>query len=356
MSGDEKDLRRDSLKLEDYPLSPQPRRFEDAKESTTLSEYAVMPPSDDEEEYEDVKRPTLSKTLTGLSVADSIDSVDSNVTYTPLPLKAQPRRNNAAKTVTTTAEIKLTDGNLVIDLPVPERLKNLLARRESEEFTHMRYTACTSDPDDFMRDGFTLRPAAYGRETELFIVCTMYNEDEILFTRTLHGIMKNVAHLCSRTKSRTWGVNGWKKVVVCIVADGRKNVHPRVLDCLSAIGVYQEGVAQQDVDGAPVKAHIYEYTTQFSLDSRLHFKGGDKGITPVQVMFCLVRLSRSLPRFASGALLTVNRKRKTPRSSTRTGGSSTALDRCSTRTSACCSMQARARARTRSTICGRRST
>lgn len=31
------------------------------------------------------------------------------------------------------------------------------------------------------------------------------------------------------------------KVVICIVADGRKAVNPRVLDCLAALGVYQEG-------------------------------------------------------------------------------------------------------------------
>jgi hypothetical protein len=31
------------------------------------------------------------------------------------------------------------------------------------------------------------------------------------------------------------------QVVVCIVADGRKNISPRVLDCLASLGVYQEG-------------------------------------------------------------------------------------------------------------------
>jgi chitin synthase len=56
--------------------------------------------------------------------------------------------------------------------------------------------------------------------------------------------MKNIAHLCSRNKSRTWGPDGWKKVVVTIVADGRKKIHPRVLDCLAALGVYQEGGEQ----------------------------------------------------------------------------------------------------------------
>jgi chitin synthase len=53
--------------------------------------------------------------------------------------------------------------------------------------------------------------------------------------------MKNIAHMCGRKNSRVWGPNGWKKIVVCIVADGRKNVNPRVLDCLAALGVYQEG-------------------------------------------------------------------------------------------------------------------
>lgn len=79
------------------------------------------------------------------------------------------------------------------------------------------------------------------RATEIFIVITMYNEDANLFCRTLYGVMKNIAHLCGRKNSRVWGPNGWKKIVVCIVADGRKVVNPRVLDCLAALGVYQEG-------------------------------------------------------------------------------------------------------------------
>jgi chitin synthase len=81
----------------------------------------------------------------------------------------------------------------------------------------------------------------------------MYNEDAELFCRTLYGVMKNIAHLCGRKNSRVWGKDGWQKVsspkrccltmqvVICIVADGRKAVNPRVLDCLAALGVYQEG-------------------------------------------------------------------------------------------------------------------
>ncbi|KAG5462713.1 MAG: chitin synthase N-terminal-domain-containing protein, partial [Olpidium bornovanus] len=126
------------------------------------------------------------------------------------------------KRAQTMRRVELVQGNLVVECPVPTKLLNAVPIREGQEFTHMRYTAATTDPDDFVDAGFTLRPALYGRQTELFIVMTMYNEDDVLFARTMHGVMKNVSHLCSRRKSKTWGREGWQKVVVCVVADGRK--------------------------------------------------------------------------------------------------------------------------------------
>ena len=114
------------------------------------------------------------------------------------------------------------------------------------EFTHMRYSAATCDPNEFKDSGFTLRQVHYDppRRTELFIVMTMYNEDEELFCRTMHGVMKNVAHLCKRDRSKTWGKEGWKKVVVCIVSDGRLKINSRTLSVIAAMGAYQEGVAK----------------------------------------------------------------------------------------------------------------
>lgn len=47
--------------------------------------------------------------------------------------------------------------------------------KDGKEFTHMRYTAATCDPKDFESDGYTLRQQLLSRETELFIVLTMYN-------------------------------------------------------------------------------------------------------------------------------------------------------------------------------------
>jgi chitin synthase len=199
------------------------------------------------------------------------------------PPKSQPRRHKSM----TRKQVQLVRGNLVLDCPVPTKLYSFLPRRDNDEFVYMRYTACTSDPDHFSDNGFTLRPAIYEREIQLCICVTMYNEDEISFTRTLHAIMKNVAHLCSRHKSRVWGKDGWKKVLVSIVSDGRGKVNARVLDALAAMGVYQEGIAKNYVNGKEVQAHIFEYTTQVSLDPDLKFQGAEKGIVPVQLLFCL---------------------------------------------------------------------
>lgn len=202
--------------------------------------------------------------------------------YKP-PSKAQPRRHKSM----TRKQVKLVRGNLVLDCPVPTKLYSFLPRRDHDEFVYMRYTAATTDPDNFVAGGFTLRPAIYEREIQLCICITMYNEDEIAFARSMHAVMKNVAHLCSRNKSRIWGKDGWKKVVVCIVADGRTKIQPGILNVLASMGIFQEGIAKNFVNGKEVEAHIFEYTTQVSLDPDLRFQGAEKGIVPVQVMFCM---------------------------------------------------------------------
>ncbi|KIK67113.1 glycosyltransferase family 2 protein [Collybiopsis luxurians FD-317 M1] len=200
--------------------------------------------------------------------------------FGPAPSGRVTRRHNMKK------RVQLTRGNLVIELPVPPNL--VLPRMGEPEMMKTRYTAVTCDPDEFAKQGFSLRQAEMHRETELFIVVTMYNEDEILFCRTLYGVMKNIQHLCTRKNSQTWGVDAWKKVVVCIVADGRKKIHPRVLDCLTLLGVYQPGPYMKNfIDDKEVTAHLFEYTASFGLDPNLHFKYPDKGIVPTQIIFCM---------------------------------------------------------------------
>jgi len=48
--------------------------------------------------------------------------------------------------------LKLTNGNLVIQQPVPQRYLSVVKETQHEEFTTMRYTAATCDPDDFQRE------------------------------------------------------------------------------------------------------------------------------------------------------------------------------------------------------------
>ena len=181
--------------------------------------------------------------------------------------------------------VQLFRGNLVLTCPVPDILIGNVRERSSEEVTSMRYTAVTCDPNDFVHSNYTLRPALYGRPTELMITMTMYNEDEDLFMRSMSAVFKNIAYLCSRSRSSVWGGNGWQKVVVCLVADGRHKVSPRVLQILGIMGVFQEGVMKSEVNGRAVQAHLFEYTAQIEVDpGKLDVKPIE---FPVQILFCL---------------------------------------------------------------------
>ncbi|KAK0714781.1 glycosyltransferase family 2 protein [Lasiosphaeris hirsuta] len=208
--------------------------------------------------------------------------------YGPAP-EGKHERRGVREPQMAKKEVTLINGELVLECKIPTILYSFLPRRDEIEFTHMRYTAVTCDPDDFVSRGYKLRQniGRTARETELFICVTMYNEDEYGFTRTMHAVMKNISHFCSRNKSRTWGELGWQKIVVCVVSDGREKIHPRTLDALAAMGVYQHGIAKNYVNQKAVQAHVYEYTTQVSLDSDLKFKGAEKGIVPCQMIFCL---------------------------------------------------------------------
>lgn len=204
----------------------------------------------------------------------------------PPPSNAPIRRWKTVK------EVQLFDGNLVLDCPIPPRLLNQVQHAqppERDEFTHMRYSAATCDPSEFTKSRFTLRQRLFAkpRQTELFIVVTMYNEEDELLARTLIGVIKNIEYMNSRTSSKTWGKEAWKKIVVCIVSDGRAKINPRTRSVLAAMGIYQDGIAKQQVNGKDVTAHIYEYTTQMTLEIKKGVVGVKKGNTPVQILFCL---------------------------------------------------------------------
>jgi chitin synthase len=192
----------------------------------------------------------------------------------------------------TVKEVQLFNGNLVLDCPIPPTLLNKVPHApapERDEFTHMRYSAATCDPSDFYAERFTLRQKLFAkaRHTELFIVVTMYNEDDVLFARTMSGVFKNVEYMCQRKESKTWGADAWKKIVVCVVSDGRAKINPRTKAVLAAMGVYQDGIAKQTVNGKDVTAHVYEYTTQVGISVKSDVVQLKYKQQPVQMLFCL---------------------------------------------------------------------
>ena len=280
---------------QDYAISPEEHHnqyydqpYQPHLQHTDSGDLSHYPTHDyeqyhEENDHQPILQPDTAYGPDPNSMGAGYEGARPATTPTPQPI----RRWKTVK------EVQLFNGNLVLDCPIPPKLLNQVPHAEPperDEFTHMRYSAATCDPSEFYDCRFTLRQRLFAkpRMTELFIVVTMYNEDDFLFARTMIGVFKNIEHMCSRTSSKTWGKEAWKKIVVCIVSDGRAKINPRTRAVLAGLGVYQDGIAKQQVNGKDVTAHIYEYTTQVGLD----LKGKTvslkpRGATPVQMVFCL---------------------------------------------------------------------
>ncbi|PLN80761.1 chitin synthase-domain-containing protein [Aspergillus taichungensis] len=275
----------------DYALDPEAHH-----DSYYTQPYqpSVVTPQDDydlgqypehQQSYQDDRVPILQQPENPFGPDPYSDEIDPSLAHTPSP--APIRRWKTVK------EVQLFNGNLVLDCPIAPKLLSQVPHAEPpgrDEFTHMRYSAATCDPNGFFDERFTLRQKLFAkpRHTELFIAITMYNEDDFLFARTLIGVFKNIEHMCSRTHSKTWGKDSWKKIVVCVISDGRAKINPRTRAVLAGLGVYQDGIAKEQVNGKDVTAHIYEYTTQVGLElkgNQVHLK--KRAGVPVQMIFCL---------------------------------------------------------------------
>ena len=82
--------------------------------------------------------------------------------------------------------------------------------------------------------------------------------------------MLNIRDICKTKTSKYWqksaedGMPGWQRITVVLVADGLDPMDKSVLDLLATIGVYQDGVMKNSVDGKPTVAHIFEVCLGFS--------------------------------------------------------------------------------------------
>jgi chitin synthase len=171
----------------------------------------------------------------------------------------------------TVSQTQLTNGHYIVDCPVAPQLLSKVSTSGMhphqiyrDEFSHTRYTAVNCDPNEFLASHYTLRPRLFARPRtiELFIAVTVYNEEDILLGRTLETVLQNIKYLCALNKGQ-WDKDGWKKIVFCIIGDGRAKFHRRAYSLLAALGLYQEGIAVECVDGRYTQAHIYEVHLSF---------------------------------------------------------------------------------------------
>ncbi|GLB33766.1 putative chitin synthase [Lyophyllum shimeji] len=226
---------------------------------------------------------------------ESVLSTSTNVVES-----AWRRRQTIKRGVT--RKVKLTNGNFIAEYPVPTPVHTAIEAKWSStkttEFSHMRYTAATCDPDDFTEaNGWSLRTKMYNRDTEILIAVTSYNEDKTLYARTLHGVMLNIRDICKTKQSKYWrrtaeeGNPAWQKITVALIVDGLEPMDKSVLDILATVGVYQDGVMKKQVDGKDTVAHIFEYTTQLSVDASpqlvLPQPNDPLNLVPVQIIFVL---------------------------------------------------------------------
>ncbi|KAF5654402.1 CHS-3 chitin synthase 3 [Fusarium sp. NRRL 25303] len=138
--------------------------------------------------------------------------------------------------------------NSQVHVPIPSDLAeaaglylNSTTQENVYEMAHLTYTPISADPQEF-NEKHHLRPKqfTYPRQTEILVGITVYSEPKHLLRQ-----------------SRIWGKGSWTKVVVCILIDGIESVDPGVLDVLTSIGLYQNGLCRKTTEqGEEVTGHL----------------------------------------------------------------------------------------------------
>jgi chitin synthase len=141
------------------------------------SQYCAPPPP-----------PSSVYSLTEEEAYDHSYSHEPSLTDNSWVRRQHTVRQGASVKRSKTRKIKLVQGSILsVEYPVPSAVQNAIEPRHrnaegtfDEEFTKLRYTAATCDPNDFtLANGYNLRPAMYNRHTELLIAITYYNEDKV---------------------------------------------------------------------------------------------------------------------------------------------------------------------------------
>ncbi|KAL4751108.1 hypothetical protein BDW72DRAFT_212904 [Aspergillus terricola var. indicus] len=165
-------------------------------------------------------------------------------------------------------EAGLVRGNVVLTGQVHPQIRSQVSGDyDDDEFTTVRYSALTCEPSMFRKEQFMLRQKLYikPRRTELLVTVPICEESGTDLGRTLTSIFANIQYVSSRKRVKAWKRHGWKRCVVCILADGRGRLSEETKASLTLIGLWQSALAVRDVQGKNVVAHLFEYTTRMIL-------------------------------------------------------------------------------------------
>ncbi|KAL3431839.1 chitin synthase-domain-containing protein [Aspergillus tetrazonus] len=186
-------------------------------------------------------------------------------------------------------EADLVWGNVVLSGPVfPQIRSQVNGEYNDDEFTTVRYSALTCEPSMFQKEQFTLRQNLYikPRRTELLITVPICDESGTDLGRTLTSIFANIQYI-SQKRVSTWKRHGWKRCVICVLADGRGRLSEEAKAALTLIGLWQPTLAVRDVQGKDVLAHLFEYTTRVRLRGGTLHPLPECLQIPVQMILCL---------------------------------------------------------------------
>ncbi|CZR61494.1 uncharacterized protein PAC_11391 [Phialocephala subalpina] len=245
-----------------------------------------------------------------------VDVIRGNHSKEPEVFESDP---TLSRRVASTQEIDVSGGHLVLDMPALGRILMRVPHAAPplrDEFTHARYTTLDYRLDDFVPNMFLLRPALFARPRRIEILMSIsisgldsrpHGKEDVALARTLLNAIECIRFI-STISSSPWGDTSWKRIVVAIISESV--ITNRTAVMLQDLGVClswnedtdivvrgEDGRIQMstdfpsDVNGRPVRAHCFEYTTQLtpriesppsSLPSSLPFLP-QKG-TPVQVI------------------------------------------------------------------------
>ncbi|KAK5652661.1 hypothetical protein OQA88_10255 [Cercophora sp. LCS_1] len=153
-------------------------------------------------------------------------------------------------------EDMLFHGNLVIDIGLPQEVLDKFPHGERDEFTHVRYTAVTCDPQAFETRGYSLRASLFSKPRSTDILLSVFfntGPDPATLPGVLCKAWDAVDQLCRKTTNGLppFDDSGWKRVILHLhFATPPKGLAQTYLNDISALPTRYADSGSRSSDGA----------------------------------------------------------------------------------------------------------